>query len=661
MFAEASHSPVVEAQRGIPDLPPESHLAMPRQALFGEDAPNQVHHVRTEPDGMFVRRALILTATLVMTISALVILEPAMPETKDWLLPASFLVVFTTLFGWISFAFLTCIAGVCRIAYDREDERLGLTDASPLPQLHSRTALLAPVYNEDPDEVARRLRAIDSVLSAHGVARNFHIFVLSDSNDPDVLQPEYEAFVNLRAHAADGERRVFYRRRTKNAERKSGNVADWVRTFGGEYDHMVTLDADSLMSAETLIRLAAAMERHGDVGLIQTTPRLVGRSSLFGRIEQFAHRLYGPLLAHGMAWWSGAEANYYGHNAIIRTKAFADHCGLPVLPGSRPFGGAVLSHDFVEAALIRRGGWGVLHAPSLSGSYEECPPTLSDFLDRDRRWCQGNVQHLGLLGAKGLHWVSRLHMLIGASSYFTAPLWLAFMVLGLMLRSISPEELEPTHPGGPLGMVYLICMCLLFLPKLFAFAFAMRNPETRRGFGGPAATLAGIGVQSVFSALTAPILMWSQTRALFDILTGRDSGWNSQRRAERGVDIREAAKRYRSHTALGIFLAFAALAATPHTLAGTNFSTVAWMAPVLIGLIMAAPIGSFSARADIGEGLRRVGVLSTPEETLPVRVLILTNHPPRVIADNTSDAVGVTLRPALSSAELPLAQYSAAE
>jgi membrane glycosyltransferase len=630
MFAQAGHSPVVEAQRSVPDLPADAPLRMPRQDLYGEvheDARDAI--IRTEPVNMGLRRFIILSLTFAMTAAATMILEAALPLTSHWLLSSLFMLSFTLLFGWLSFAFLTCIAGVLRIAYDREDANLELTDDSPLRHLNSRTALLAPVYNESPDEVLRRLAAIEAALSMHGATRNFHIFILSDSNDPAVLQPEYAAFQRLRAGAVNGERRIFYRRRTKNIERKSGNVADWVRQFGGAYDHMITLDADSLMSAETLIRLAAAMERRSDVGLIQTTPRLVGRSSLFGRIEQFSHRLYGPLLSQGMAWWSGAEANYYGHNAIIRTRAFADNAGLPVLPGSRPFGGAMLSHDFVEAALIRRGGWAVLHAPSLSGSFEECPPTVSDYLDRDRRWCQGNVQHVGVLGARGLHWVNRLHMICGAFSYLTAPLWLAFMVLGLVIRSTEPlsSDLDLSAPASPMGSLYLVCLALLFVPKILAFALAMRDPITRQGFGGPAATLAGIVIQSVVSALLAPIMMWSQSRALFDILTGRDSGWKSQHREERGLGMGEAAKRYRSHAIVGVALGFAALAATPHDLDGPDLSTIGWMMPVLLGLVLAAPIASFTARPDIGGALRRFGILSTPEETHPPRVLTLASHP----------------------------------
>jgi membrane glycosyltransferase len=127
-------------------------------------------------------------------------------------------------------------------------------------------------------------------------------------------------------------------------------------------------------------------------------PLIVNRTSLFARVQQFASRLYGPMLSEGLAWWSGSEGNYWGHNAIIRTRAFAEQAGLPRLPGRKPFGGEILSHDFVEAALLRRGGWDVRMAPQLYGSFEECPPSLPDLIVRERRWCQGNLQHEACTG-----------------------------------------------------------------------------------------------------------------------------------------------------------------------------------------------------------------------------------------------------------------------
>src|SRR6202042_2078774 len=226
---------------------------------------------------------------------------------------------------------------------------------------------------------------------------------------------EEAGFLALRERTG-GDARIFYRRRPRNTARKSGNIAEWMRRFGGAYQQFLILDADSLMPGETLVRLVGAMERHPDVGLAQTLPIIPGASTLFARMQQFAGRVYGPLIAHGIAWWHGAEGNYWGHNALIRTRAFAEQAGLPELRGRRPFGGHIMSHDFVEAALLRRAGWSVWMVPALAGSYEEGPPNVPDMAIRDRRWCQGNLQHMAVLPARGLYWLSRMHMLVGIGS-----------------------------------------------------------------------------------------------------------------------------------------------------------------------------------------------------------------------------------------------------
>ncbi|MEZ5785713.1 MAG: glucans biosynthesis glucosyltransferase MdoH [Xanthobacteraceae bacterium] len=308
--------------------------------------------------------------------------------------------------------------------------------------LSSRTALLLPTYNEDARRLMSRLQAIYESVEATGQGDRFDFFVLSDTTDPDIWIAEEIAFFALREQV--GETRLFYRRRAENTERKAGNIGEWVTGFGGRYAQMIVLDADSLMTGDTVVRLAAAMEAHPHVGLIQTFPVIVNGTTLFQRLQQFAGRVYGPLIAHGIAWWHGGDSNYWGHNAIIRNEAFAAFAGLPRLDGRKPIGGHILSHDFVEAALIRRGGYTVHIAPMLSGSYEEMPPSLTDYAIRDRRWCQGNLQHLGVLPARGLHWMSRLHLLTGIGSYITAPLWFVFLIVGILI-SLQAQFVRPEY------------------------------------------------------------------------------------------------------------------------------------------------------------------------------------------------------------------------
>ena len=191
---------------------------------------------------------------------------------------------------------------------------------------------------------------------------------------------------------------------------------------------MVVLDADSLMSGETLARLVRLMEAHPEVGVIQTAPRVVRARSLFARVQQFASRLYGPMFAAGMHYWQLGDSPYWGHNAILRVAPFMEHCSLPRLSGRPPFGGDILSHDFVEAALLGRAGWSVWLAFDLSGSYEETPGSLLEEMQRDQRWCQGNLQHLRLLFTEGLSTAHRALFLNGIFSYISAVLWLGFLV-----------------------------------------------------------------------------------------------------------------------------------------------------------------------------------------------------------------------------------------
>ena len=325
---------------------------------------------------------------------------------------------------------------------------------------------------------------------ATGAAGQFDIFILSDTTDPDIFIAEEAAFLALRQRLPDA--RVYYRHRPKNDAKKAGNIAEWLQRFGGHYEQLIVLDADSLMTGDTLVRLVAAMERNPGVGLIQTFPVMVNATTPFARVQQFAGRLYGPLIAYGLAWWHGADSNYWGHNAVLRTRAFAESAGLPVLSGPRPIGGHILSHDFVEAALMRRAGWAVVMAPALPGSYEECPPSLTEYAARDRRWCQGNLQHAGVLSARGLHWVTRLHLATGIGSYVAAPLWLLFLFIGILIslqaQFIRPEyfpktfTLYPQWPAqDPVRAAYVFAgtMALLLLPKLLGYLAMLPDRATR--------------------------------------------------------------------------------------------------------------------------------------------------------------------------------------
>ncbi len=599
----------------IEALPPEAPLAMPEQDLRaappGRKRP-------ASPPGMALRRAAVFIPAILLTAFTAREMHLVLGVNGVTTLEAAILVVFVTLFAWIALALFSSLAGFVVL--------LSRPKAPPLPDPASlpRTALLMPAYNEDPARTMAALATIRAELVRLGASHTFDVFILSDTTDPDAWIAEEAAWLALRRHT--GMERVFYRRRPHNTHRKAGNIADWVRRWGGAYPQFMILDADSLMTGECILHLAGAMAREPTLGLVQSLPVIVGGQTLFARMQQFAGRVYGPMIAHGLAWWAGADGNYWGHNAMIRTQAFAEAAGLPTLSGRKPFGGTILSHDFVEAALLRRAGWGVVMRPELAGSFEESPPSLIELAIRDRRWCQGNLQHIAVLPTRGLHPVSRLHLLMGIGSYVTAPLWLLFLVMGILIslqaRFILPEyfpqgrSLFPAWPSiDPVRSMYVFIgtMAVLLGPKLLAWFAMLLRADERRGCGGAIRSLASVLVETVVAGLLAPVAMLSQSSAVVGILAGRDGGWQPQVRDDGRVPFAQVARRYWPHTAMGALLALASwLVSVPLLL---------WMSPVVLGLGLAIPLATLTGRRGAGRALRRLGLLQTPEEAAPPTVL----------------------------------------
>ncbi|MCA6097376.1 glucans biosynthesis glucosyltransferase MdoH [Bradyrhizobium australafricanum] len=612
------HPDVAAAADGF--LPQESPLAM-SAADLGRP-PHAVSKPVSVGAGMLMRRAFVLMLTAALTGAGAYEMYMVVQVGGVTIMEGMVLVLFVALLAWIAFSFASALAGFFALLR-RNGNALPIRDDGPLPQLASRTAVLLPTYNENPHQLMARLRAIYESVAATGQGESFDWFVLSDTRDPDIWIAEERAFVEL--CEACGAQRLFYRHRADNTARKSGNVGEWITRFGGAYRFMIVLDADSLMSGETMVRMAHAMETNPQAALLQTLPVIVNARSLFSRLQQFAGRLYGPMVAAGVAWWHGSEGNYWGHNAIIRIEAFAQQAGLPELSGRKPFGGHILSHDFVEAALMRRAGWGIYMAPMLGGSFEEVPPSLLDFAARDRRWCQGNLQHLAVLRTRRLHWISRLHFMTGIGSYITAPLWLSFLLLGILIslqaRFIRPEyfpkgfSLFPNWPAqDPVlaAWVFGLTMALLIVPKLLGFILLLTRSDVRRQFGGGFRALTGVIAEVLISAMIAPVMMVFQSIAVVEILLGRDAGWQTQRRDDGAVERRELYRKYGVPTACGVAMAMSAWA--------VSLPLLLWMSPVIVGLLFAIPIGAWTARP----AMRALFV--TPEEAKPPRVLVRANE-----------------------------------
>ncbi len=584
-------------------LPEEAPLRMPRQSLrrgsFPERAPI------TSPANVVARRWAVFGAAAILTFLAAI--APYVLYARHGFEPLEALGfgVFLVLIGAISCWFCSAVAGLFVLTTGREQEDLAFAPRPPAPS--GRTALLAPVYNEDARAVMARLASLDAALARLGVSEAFDIFVLSDSTREEAAAAEQAAYMAFRHHAHS---RAYYRRRPINREHKAGNIGDWTRRFGGAYDFMIVLDADSTMAGETVLRLVDAMERNPGVGLIQTAPVIVGASTLFARVSQFSVRMYGRVAAAGLAWWAGADASYWGHNAIVRTRAFAEASGLPVLPGPKPFGGHIMSHDVVEAALMRRAGWAIHVTAALDGSCEETPPTLTDFMRRDHRWCQGNLQHLRVVRGKGLHPLSRTQMLMGCMAYLSSPLWFASLIIGLALQLQHPVDwtsfwyvLNPQF--SPFMLASLLCGLLLIGPKLMGALLVLSRPGERRAFGGGRRVVKGVAAEIVLSAILAPILMVANTKAVLQILRGRDAGWHAQQRAADGLSWPDAFRAMGWQTFTGVAFA-GALCFRP--------DLATWFAPIVLPLIFAAPLAVFTSRRRTGEAFARRGWLVTPDD-----------------------------------------------
>jgi membrane glycosyltransferase len=570
-------------------LPTESPLPMPRQPLHPETTGNVVRDKLTAP------RVILLFLTISATATFAFVLYQVLSVVHLTPLQAVFLVLCTLCFAWIALGTASALLGF--LANLRSGAWTMLPSIHETPNPH-RTALLFPIYQEDAARVAATIEAIASELVALGKGAGFDFFILSDSRTSEAKARELRA-VRLLRRALPSEVHVYYRARSENIGKKAGNIADWVERFGGAYEFFIILDADSVMSGALVVQLAGLMARDLRTALIQTVPRLVGANTLFARLQQFAVGFYGPVIAAGFAAWHQGSGNYWGHNAILRTRAFAQSAGLPTLPGSPPLGGHIQSHDFVEAAFLRRAGWQVWMLPDLQGSYEGCPPTLIDVAVRDRRWAQGNFQHLRIVRAGGIPWISRLHLAMGTYTYLASALWALSLVIGVVLSVQSAYTLPVYFPDqktlfpvwpviDPTKALYLFLgtVAVVLLPKVLGVVSALvRRDAAARNTGR---FLVGAAVETVFSILIAPVLMLTQTSAVLEILRGKDAGWSVQRRHGESPPFDEVVHFHKWHVLSGVALAV--------TCSLVSLYVFAWMAPIILGQLLAIGLSVVTSR-----------------------------------------------------------------
>lgn len=561
------------------------------------------------------RRGALLAIVAGCALAATVLLLQTLPDTGHPLLRGAQVALFALLFAWVAAGFTTAMMGAW-VLWRGDPHALSAKSVGHEPlAVQARTAIVMPICNENVQSVFAGLRATCESLAATGVASLFDVYVLSDTNDPGVRTAELAAWATLRESLGEGAR-VHYRWRTRRTKRKSGNVADFCRRWGRNYRYMVVLDADSVMSGDALVTMVRLMEAHPDAGIVQSAPRTCGVSTLHARAQQFAGRVTGRLFTAGMRFWQLGESHYWGHNAIIRVEPFMKHCALAPLSGRGGLSGEILSHDFVEAALMRRAGWQVWLVDDLEGSYEQQPANLLDELQRDRRWCQGNLQNARLVAEPGLHGVHRAMLLTGAMAYLSAPLWLGFVLFGSALWLAGGSPVLGLHGAVPTGAaaLWLATVTMLAMPRLAGVA-ALWLTGQHRQYGGAAALLRGALMEAGLSVLTAPLRMVAHTLFVVAALTGLKLDWKSPPREASDIGWREALRRFGPLSALAGSLLLTLLVLEP--------LAALWMAPMALPLVLAVPVTVWTSRASLGRRALAHRLLMTPEEHSAPRVLRL--------------------------------------
>lgn len=576
------------------------------------------------PIRLGLRRGVFLALVVGTMALAIAAFMTAFLKTGLTVIEFGMLLLFALNLPWIAIGLWNAILGWLLLRQTRGD----LSRVVPLARLHEpplppagRIALIMPVHDEDPETVLATLRATLASLDATGRSAPFDVFVLSDTRSEDIAAREQALFAAWQPADVRPER-LHYRRRENNTGFKAGNIRDFCDRWGAGYDHMIVLDADSVMSGPAILRLVGLMEANPRLGILQTLITGLPSTSAFARIFQFGMRHGMRAYTMGSAWWQGDAGPYWGHNAIIRLRPFIEHCRLPLVPGRPPLGGVILSHDQIEAVLMRRAGWGVRVLPVEEGSFEANPPTILDFSKRDLRWCHGNMQYSRLLPLAGSHRLGRLQMILAILMYTAAPCWLLFCLLGLVQPALAPWGLQPAVllpepdwlPGGTgltvVGLaLFFGVIGMTWAPKLFGLLQALGDPAVRRSYGGGRRLLAGAGLELLFSALLAPVVATAQTVFMGGLLFGRRLKWRAQKRADRSISWTEGLRRLWPQTLLGlVFLSSLSL-----LLPGA----IGWASPMIAGLLLAVPFAVITARPAVGEFLARTGLCATPEEVHP--------------------------------------------
>jgi membrane glycosyltransferase len=566
-------------------------------------------------------RRLVFLALVVATVAALAALmvralDADGLDAVDWAMLAAFAVTLP----WTAVGFWNAVIGLVLMLAHRDPAAVATPVAAlglePVP-IDTRTALLVCIRNEDPQRLERNVDAMLSGLAALPEASRLELCLLSDSDRADLLPREAAVAAALaRRHGASLP--VSYRRRTDNPGFKAGNLREFCERRGREFDFAVVLDADSVMSPAAILRLIRVMQADPRLGIVQSLVVGLPNASPFARTFQFGMRLGMRSYTLGSAWWQGDCGPYWGHNAILRLAPFTEHCALPRLPGRGPLSGPILSHDQVEAVLMRRSGHEVRVLPLEDGSWEENPPTLLEFVRRDLRWCQGNMQYGRLLGLPGLHPLSRVQLLLAMLMFVGSPAWIAFVLLATFRDLVLPAS-GPAFRADVGALLFVIVLGMAFAPKIASVLATLASRARRREFGTPPRFLAGVALETLFSMALAPVMAVAHTVFIAGLAFGRTIGWSSQVRDGHVVPLGAALRALWIPTLLGAALLAWFLRTVPvHAL---------WFAPFWAPLLLAAPFASLTAWPALGAALVRGRIAAIPEEIAPPPELLRLELP----------------------------------
>ncbi len=566
-------------------------------------------------------RRILFAALVGLTIAALLALAArALSAGGFGLVDALILVLFGCTLPWSVIGFWNATIGflVMRFAADpvavvNPAARGGRGDEP----ITASTAITIFVRNEPPERVVRNLDAMMVEIAAAGVGDRFHLYVLSDTSHRDVAAQEEKDFSSLEQNWR-GRIAVTYRRRTENTAFKAGNFWDFCQRWGDRHEFAVTLDTDSFMTAAAILRMVRIMQNEPRLGILQGLVVGLPSTSAFARIFQFGMRLGMRSWTIGSAWWQGDCGPYWGHNAAIRIAQFKAHCHIPKLPEGGVLGGYVLSHDQIEAALMRRAGYDVRVLPEEDLGWEENPPTLIEYLRRDQRWTQGTLQYGHFLFRPGMQIVSRFQLAFAMLMFLGSPAWIGMLVVGTLAVAFAPTPADFIDPATGSALMVII-LVMWFAPKIATMLDVLTRPRLRRAFGGTLRFLASAVSETIFFILLSPIMWFSHTLFLAGLPFGKTVGWIGQVRDDHTVPWSAAWQQFWPHTLLGV--------ACVALLAFTHPSAIPYALLIAGGPLLAVPLAVFTAVPWLGMSLARIGLGRLPEETAPPVALAALSLP----------------------------------